>query len=757
MNPPILDLGHGDLFNASAPCCQGKKHLHFPQDRKRFESPEVGTTRIFHEEGCDNVTMNGQHACIICWTEEPENKTRLVGPHRVCNNCAEGPISDRLRQSLKAEYIYPFQIEGHDVDTESLRDLLGDDFAEAYRKRGEEFSIPPRQRIHCTQKILESTAPMPGMAHKQTQDQPSLALSRAGIREAEEMRWPLTICGAVVGRKDESDRLPPHCWRCQGAISYDGSNGSNGSNAFRGLTLGIDYQRCPNPSCRTRYELKDGCNHMKCAMCKEEFCFICGKAGTDNASGHWNLGNPCPRYGQPGADHVIYDPPPGEEINDENEEENEEEQNRIHYGMETARFQNLFQQRFRIQEIPGHDTRPRRDVYADAVYRSTMTFVYVEGRAVFERVFPGELYKGSHLESQLLYISRLLVNAIRIFGRGPSRGGHLLMWRENTLCLRHALWQLTGKNSGGCFPDSDDVLAQLPTLERICINWYLSDARDFFVRTLHIMPAWAQPLNAQESATVNGWVYNPRRIEVFRARLGRSFNTFFARYLEERGLPQAHPNHAIVDRMFQAFCIRAHTAGKRFQRRFSESDRNYAKTRMSRLLERGISIIFHFLDVAMNDDGRDWNQRVRDFRCEQRRLEYELIEQLGSHVDEMQDLQDLLGFFRRSIAGFYESVRSVGPPLVRIYPRDVMDNPAGNLGLECFRVYDEVEVDPDDEELEVLAQATADLRTLPVPVEDGPPAIDMAPASEEELEDAWAVTVDENLLWGTRRGGIAGR
>ena len=39
-----------------------------------------------------------------------------------------------------------------------------------------------------------------------------------------------------------------------------------------------------------------------------EFCLICGKGPLRAGSGHWNLGRPCPRWGQPGSRNAQYDP-----------------------------------------------------------------------------------------------------------------------------------------------------------------------------------------------------------------------------------------------------------------------------------------------------------------------------------------------------------------------------------------------------------------------------------------------------------------
>lgn len=63
---------------------------------------------------------------------------------------------------------------------------------------------------------------------------------------------------------------------------------------------GKHFQICPNPKCRTKCELRDGCNHMTCAApsCGASFCFVCGEPAQVDSL-HWTRkedGTGCPRY-----------------------------------------------------------------------------------------------------------------------------------------------------------------------------------------------------------------------------------------------------------------------------------------------------------------------------------------------------------------------------------------------------------------------------------------------------------------------------
>jgi len=46
------------------------------------------------------------------------------------------------------------------------------------------------------------------------------------------------------------------------------------------------------PTCRTKIQRTEGCNHMTCAFCRYEFCYFCG-ADASSGSSHWAPGMGC--------------------------------------------------------------------------------------------------------------------------------------------------------------------------------------------------------------------------------------------------------------------------------------------------------------------------------------------------------------------------------------------------------------------------------------------------------------------------------
>jgi hypothetical protein len=73
------------------------------------------------------------------------------------------------------------------------------------------------------------------------------------------------------------------CFRC-GAISHPGVSCENVGNAeLRAYIRRNDVVKCPN--CGFGTEKSDGCNHMTCAKCNYDWCWICRRGC---GSGHFD-------------------------------------------------------------------------------------------------------------------------------------------------------------------------------------------------------------------------------------------------------------------------------------------------------------------------------------------------------------------------------------------------------------------------------------------------------------------------------------
>lgn len=70
-------------------------------------------------------------------------------------------------------------------------------------------------------------------------------------------------------RCENSNHLPA---TCENMKDWDSKEQADAANANWILA---NTKQCPNPKCRKAIEKNQGCNHMTCSQCRNEFCWIC--------------------------------------------------------------------------------------------------------------------------------------------------------------------------------------------------------------------------------------------------------------------------------------------------------------------------------------------------------------------------------------------------------------------------------------------------------------------------------------------------
>ncbi|KXT03548.1 hypothetical protein AC578_1537 [Pseudocercospora eumusae] len=242
------------------------------------------------------------YICTICndHHETPGAGVPTIANHAACHQC----IKDLFEHSIASESNWPPTWGRQVLDPEPYERMLGQDFMQRFRDFQVEHECPANERVFCSYKS-------PSTGHE--------------------------VCGAFLGRQNESinSYRCKRCKKCNAATclrcseTFSPSSNENGEHmatapvadvciehrcdpsaarllrdqAFRGLRRGRHFQDCPR--CRRRTELMDGCNHITCP-CGESYCYICGKAVTEN-SDHWDRRRRgCPRYGQLGSRTAIY-------------------------------------------------------------------------------------------------------------------------------------------------------------------------------------------------------------------------------------------------------------------------------------------------------------------------------------------------------------------------------------------------------------------------------------------------------------------
>ena len=114
------------------------------------------------------------------------------------------------------------------------------------------------------------------------------------------VRWcPNRSCGKSMKAKS-FDQRKMTCESCQTSVCFRCKEEWHGyftsceqamEANFQGWA-GDRYNISFCPMCRTKIEKNEGCNHMTCAFCQYEFCWLCG-GDASSESNHWAPGHGC--------------------------------------------------------------------------------------------------------------------------------------------------------------------------------------------------------------------------------------------------------------------------------------------------------------------------------------------------------------------------------------------------------------------------------------------------------------------------------
>ncbi|CAK3980925.1 Hypothetical predicted protein [Lecanosticta acicola] len=228
--------------------------------------------------------------CIAC-AEEHDSTPITLANHPVCSDCFKGSIVPMFHDALNNETKRPVKVDGVPLNPHDYAAFFDEEFLKNWDAKKTEFNTPVQHRLYC----------------------------RGSIDFFD------TACGAFLGTKTEREGMIV-CTRCRGStctkcgepLTFMEKNyglhscrtqTEEAENPFAGMKRGEDYQICPQESCQVKVGLAAGCNHMRCPFCGTQMCFICGSEATER-SGHWDVGNPCPRFGKKGNARAIHDPLP---------------------------------------------------------------------------------------------------------------------------------------------------------------------------------------------------------------------------------------------------------------------------------------------------------------------------------------------------------------------------------------------------------------------------------------------------------------
>jgi len=237
------------------------------------------------------------YVCAVCLEDrtEQEDAVRAVGDDLICPDCVPG-ILTLFKDALKCEVNFPPRWGPDEIDFESFEDLFSDEFRLAYRAKTWEYTTPIPKRVYCQHKV-PSKDKSAGQAEADFCNTFMGSVETMGISLCSGCsNWMCMECREVA--------LPP-IHTCDDTT--DATKSDSESEAFDPATKGKEWQVCPNPACKIKIELKDGCNQVTC-FCTTSLCFACGLEA-DHDGGHWTQGMPCPRFGPVDAPNPVFDPP----------------------------------------------------------------------------------------------------------------------------------------------------------------------------------------------------------------------------------------------------------------------------------------------------------------------------------------------------------------------------------------------------------------------------------------------------------------
>ncbi|KAK3059088.1 hypothetical protein LTR09_000654 [Extremus antarcticus] len=214
--------------------------------------------------------------CAIC-LETRNGHGHHIAHVYVCRPCIIEHILPKFHAALEHEAKYPVKWSG-DVE------LQPKDFAQYFpdysafftkwHEKVKEYSTPRQKRVHCKgcESFVRERARHSGEGVAWCKQCRSLVCGNCGDPGHSARRCDVDT--SVASEEEPIERLPGH-------------------------------NRCPNVDCRAPMYLYDGCNHVRCGVCKLSFCWVCLKKNPGD--GHWTTGNSCPRFGQPGSRRAIFD------------------------------------------------------------------------------------------------------------------------------------------------------------------------------------------------------------------------------------------------------------------------------------------------------------------------------------------------------------------------------------------------------------------------------------------------------------------
>lgn len=176
--------------------------------------------------------------CIICTDTYAYGDLCDVHGRKICRDC----LRAWFESALTDEGQYPLRLGGAIVHLRDYREIFEPEFVAAFEAREREYNTPLYYRLYC--------CPRPGGRGCERFLGNSTDF---GTRAPLPVRCPACEAETCICKKPYED-----------ARSHDCTTESVLPTEEKGTT----WQQCPNRTCRAEVSRIDGCNEMRCLVCK---------------------------------------------------------------------------------------------------------------------------------------------------------------------------------------------------------------------------------------------------------------------------------------------------------------------------------------------------------------------------------------------------------------------------------------------------------------------------------------------------------
>ena len=237
-------------------------------------------------------------SCACCCEKYNDYARISIDHQNLCTKC----VKDMFERAITAEINYPPKWSLGPLHPKHFSHIISAEFIERYEVREREYLCAFGTRIYCKHIIHNERDGKTDEACGAFVGAKTAIL--LGVDKCATCSG-LTCLNCSTALRDRTSAIEHlhDCEKLVGALKL--AEAEEEAKAFAGLTQGRHYQRCPNAACGVMVELGEACNHMTCAYCWTEFCFVCGTEQTA-LSEHWRRGG-CPRYNFPGDQNAGYD------------------------------------------------------------------------------------------------------------------------------------------------------------------------------------------------------------------------------------------------------------------------------------------------------------------------------------------------------------------------------------------------------------------------------------------------------------------